>query len=66
MGVRELFSRGGQNFPGRGQKHTICLKSTSKEIFFSKKSKNILFWPIYFWSKGLVGYMIDSMTRVGH
>jgi len=26
MGVRRLFSRGGQNFPG-GQKHTICLKN---------------------------------------
>jgi len=26
MGVRRLFSRGGQNFPGWGLKHTICLK----------------------------------------
>jgi len=46
MGVRRLFSMGGQNFPGgaggRGQKHTICLKTC---YFHSKKSKNILFWP---------------------
>jgi len=24
----DFFSRGGQNFPGGGQKHTICLKNT--------------------------------------
>jgi len=30
IGVRRLFSRGGQNFPGGagGAKHTICLKNT--------------------------------------
>jgi len=42
MGVRRLFSRGGQKFAG-GQKHIICLKMPY--ILFSfKKSKNILFW----------------------
>jgi len=44
MGVRRLFSRGGQNFPGGGGKNIlgICLKSTKKQ-FFSKKVKNMLF-----------------------
>ncbi len=37
------FFKGGQNFPG-AQKHSFWLKKTSKKIlFFSKKSKNILF-----------------------
>jgi len=38
MGVRRLFYRGGQNFPG-GQIHTIWLKNTIKILFFSKKTK---------------------------
>jgi len=38
MGVRRLFSRGGQNFPG-GVKHTICLKITQKDTIFLEKSK---------------------------
>jgi len=49
MSVRRLFSRGGQNFPGRGagggQKHTICLKSTKKVLFFSKKVKKTTILP---------------------
>jgi len=44
MGVRRLFSRGGQNFPG-GQKHTIC-KKPLKILFSSTMSKNILFWTV--------------------
>jgi hypothetical protein len=28
MGVRRLFSRGGENFPGGGQKHTFSSKTT--------------------------------------
>jgi hypothetical protein len=44
MGVRRLFSRGGQAFPGgRGQVPTFCLKTTKKILFLPKKSKNILF-----------------------
>ena len=27
-GRPQIFSRGGQNFPSGGQKHTICLKNT--------------------------------------
>jgi len=42
MGVRRLFSRGGQNFSGGvGQKHTLCLKKIPKNILFSfKKTYN--------------------------
>jgi hypothetical protein len=48
MGVRRLFSRmgGGWGREGRvgGQEHTFCVKNNKKNIlFFSKKSKNILF-----------------------
>jgi len=38
MGVRRLFSRGGQNFPG-GQKHTIGLKMPENILFSFKKVK---------------------------
>jgi len=46
MGVRRLFSRGGQNFPGRGgQKHTICSKKHLKKYYFPQKNKKkILLW----------------------
>jgi len=44
MGVRRLFSRGGQNFPGGGQKDTICLKNAQKHtIFFQKSQKTYYF-----------------------
>ncbi len=43
MGVRRLFSRGGQNFSRGGQEPTFCLKTMKKILFFPKKSKNILF-----------------------
>ncbi len=57
MGVRRLFSRGGQNFPGGGQKHTICLKIPKNILFSSKKkSKNILFWP----ARGVKGPLLPS------
>jgi len=37
IGIRRLFSRGGQNFPGGGgQKHTICLKNTKKTYHFAR------------------------------
>jgi len=39
MGVRRLFSRGGQNFPGGGPKHTICLKNALKHTIFIQKSR---------------------------
>jgi len=39
MGVLRLFSRGGQGGRGRGQKHTICLKSTKKDTIFLEKIK---------------------------
>ena len=39
MGVRGLFLRGGQNFPGGGQKHTtvFAFKTPKKMQFFFKK-----------------------------
>ena len=46
MGVRRLFSRGGQNFPGGGAKTYYLPKKHLKRYYFpQKKSKNILFWP---------------------
>jgi len=36
MGVRRLFSRGGQNFPGGGKNILFALK-TPKNILFSPK-----------------------------
>jgi hypothetical protein len=42
MGVRRLFSRGGQKFSKGGQEPTFCQKNNKKYIFFPKKSKNIL------------------------
>jgi len=57
MGVRRLFSRGGQNFPGGGQKHTICQKKHLKTYYFPlKKSKNILFWL----ARGVKGPLLPS------
>jgi hypothetical protein len=41
MGVRRLFSRGGQNFPGGGARARYYFYYTI--LFFPKKSKNILF-----------------------
>ncbi len=44
MGVRRLFSRGGQKFSRGGQEPTFCLKSNEKYTIFHQKSlKNILF-----------------------
>ena len=46
MGVRRLFSRGGQNFPGGGPKTYYLPKKRWKRYYFpQKKSKNILFRP---------------------
>jgi len=45
MGVRRLFSRGGQNFPGGGKNILFALKTPKNILFSSKKSQNILFWP---------------------
>jgi len=44
MGIRRLFSRGGQNFPGGGAKTYYLPKKTLKKtpkniLFFSKKSQ---------------------------
>ena len=44
MGVRRLFSRRGQNFPGGGQKNTICLKSTQKDTIFLEKSRKTYYF----------------------
>ncbi len=44
MGVRRLFSRGGQKISrGGGQDCTFCLKNNKKDTIPQKKSKNILF-----------------------
>ncbi len=46
MGVRRLFSRGGQNLPGGGAKSYYLPKKCPKTYYFlSKQSKIILFWP---------------------
>jgi hypothetical protein len=47
MGVRRLFSRGGQKFSkeGEGQEPTFCLKSNKKDTFFKKSLKTYYFWP---------------------
>jgi hypothetical protein len=47
MGVRRLFSSGGQKFSNGGQEHTFCLKSNKKHFSnFSQKSlKTYYFWP---------------------
>jgi hypothetical protein len=38
MGVRRLFSRGGQKFSkGEGQEPTFCLKSNKKDTILPKK-----------------------------
>jgi len=37
MGVRRLFSRGGQNFPGGGGKNILFALKTPKNILFSSK-----------------------------
>jgi len=45
MGVRRLFSRGGQNFPGGEAKTYYLPKKYLKTYYFPlKKFKNILFW----------------------
>jgi len=38
-GRPQTFSQGGQNFPGGGQKHTICLKNAYKHTIFIQKSQ---------------------------
>ncbi len=44
MGVRRLFSRGGQKFSRGGGKNLLFAKKTTKKILFiPKKSKNMLF-----------------------
>jgi hypothetical protein len=46
MGVHRLFYRGGQKFSRWGARtYFLPKKTTEKILFFSKKSKNILFWP---------------------
>ncbi len=45
MGVRRLLSKGGKKFPGGGQEHTFCLKTTKNIHFFSKSLKTYYFWP---------------------
>ncbi len=46
MGVRRLFSRGGQKFSRGGQEPNFCLKKQQKRYYFSpKKSKTYYFWP---------------------
>jgi len=47
MGVRRLFSRGGQNFPGGGAKTYYLPKNAPKHtIFFQKSRKTFYFgWP---------------------
>jgi len=42
MGVCRLFSRGGQNFPGGWQKHTIGLKNALKNTSFIQKSQKTI------------------------
>jgi hypothetical protein len=45
MGVRRLFSRGGQKFSGEGEP-TFCLKNNEKDTIFPQKSlKTYYFWP---------------------
>jgi len=39
MGVRRLFSRGGQNFPGGPKTHYLPKKTPKNILFFSKKSQ---------------------------
>jgi len=44
MGVRRLFSKEGQNFPGDrgpGQKHTICLKMPKNILFSFRKVEKL-------------------------
>jgi len=44
MGVRRLFSRGGQNFPGGYKNILFALKTPKKTYYFSlKKSKTYYF-----------------------
>ncbi len=45
MGVRRLFSRGGQNFPGGVKTYYWPKKCLKTYYYHSKKSKNILFRP---------------------
>jgi len=45
MGVRRLFSRGGQNFPVGGKNILFALKMPKNIIFSTKKVENILFCP---------------------
>ena len=46
MGVRRLFSKGGQNFPGGGAKTYYLPNIHLKRYYFpQKETKNILFWP---------------------
>jgi hypothetical protein len=46
MGVRRLFSRGGQNFPGEGAKtyYSICLKTPKTYYFPLKKVKKTYYF----------------------
>ncbi len=43
MGVRRLFSRGGQKLSRGGRTYFLPKKQRKKILFFPKKSKNILF-----------------------
>ncbi len=46
MGVRRLFSRGGQKSSRGGQEPTFCLRNNKKDTIFLKKSlKTYCFWP---------------------
>jgi len=45
MGVRRLFSKEGQHFPGGTKTYYLPKKCLKAYYFLSKKWKNILFWP---------------------
>jgi hypothetical protein len=68
MGVRRLFYKGGQNFPGGaswggpgGKNIMFVLKMPKTYYFISKKSKNILFGPAK-WARGQEGPGIIFLT----
>ena len=44
MGVRSIFSRGGQNFPGGGQNILFALKNTQKDTIFLEKSRKTYYF----------------------
>jgi len=46
MGVRRLFSRGGQNFPGGAKTYYLPKKHQKHTIFLQKSQKTYYFgWP---------------------